>query len=192
MNPESSATTCDNQSLCDLVRAAQRGDRQAFGQLVERYERAVYATALRRLGNHNEAQEMCQEVFLQAMEKIGQLRDPRCFGGWLRSIASRMSINRAVRRAPVVPADTEKLEATRVESLTPLGAVLARERQSQLRSGLGRLPTLDRDTLVAFYFDGRSLVEMSADFASPVGTIKRRLHVARKRLAKELESLAAV
>jgi RNA polymerase sigma-70 factor (ECF subfamily) len=49
---------------------------------------------------------------------------------------------------------------------------------------------MDRDTLVAFYVKGRSLVEMSDQFASPVGTIKRRLHVARKRLAKELAGMA--
>ena len=50
----------------------------------------------------------------------------------------------------------------------------------------------DRETLVAFYVDGRSLLEMSDDFDAPVGTIKRRLHVARKRLAKEVEELVAV
>ncbi len=51
------------------------------------------------------------------------------------------------------------------------------------------MASLDRSTLVAFYLNGRSLLEMSDDFAAPVGTIKRRLHVARKRLAKELECL---
>jgi RNA polymerase sigma-70 factor, ECF subfamily len=192
MNTEPSSITSFDEPVYEAVLAAQRGDRLAFGRLAQRYERAVYATALRRLGNHNEAQELCQEVFIQALEKIGQLRDPRCFGGWLRSIASRMSINRAVRRAPVVSTDAQTLEATHVDDVTPLGVVLERERQNQVRSGLRRLPALDRDTLVAFYFDGRSLVEMSEDFASPVGTIKRRLHVARKRLAKELEALAAV
>jgi RNA polymerase sigma-70 factor, ECF subfamily len=54
------------------------------------------------------------------------------------------------------------------------------------------LGTLDRQTLVAFYVDGQSLVEMSTAFDSPVGTIKRRLHVARKRLARELEEMAVV
>ena len=49
---------------------------------------------------------------------------------------------------------------------------------------------LDRQTLVAFYFDGRTLLEMSDQFHSPLGTIKRRLHVARRRLAEELASLA--
>ena len=58
--------------------AAQQGDREAFGQLAQRYERAVYATALRRLSNHAEAQEVCQEVLVRAMQKISQLREPEC------------------------------------------------------------------------------------------------------------------
>jgi RNA polymerase sigma-70 factor (ECF subfamily) len=58
-----------------------------------------------------------------------------------------------------------------------------------VRAGLDRLGALDRQTLVAFYMNGRSLVQMSDDFASPVGTIKRRLHVARKRLAQELAEM---
>jgi RNA polymerase sigma-70 factor (ECF subfamily) len=190
MNFEPSPTTLEQTALADVVRAAQRGDREAFGRLVKRYERAVYATAFRRLGNQAEAQELCQEVFVQALRRIDQLRDPRCFAGWLRSIANRMAINRAVRRAPRLPADAEALSAHCVEHRTPLGTVLERERENQVRKGLGRLRALDRQTLVAFYFDGRSLLEMSDQFDSPVGTIKRRLHVARKRLAKELQTLA--
>ena len=168
-----------------LVSAAQQGDREAFGQLFEQFQRAVYAVAFRRLGDHAEAQEVCQEVFIQAMRKIGQLRDPRCFAGWLRSMASRMSLNRAVRgpRMPIMPA---MLEVASPGEQTPLGNILDEECRAQVHSGLDRLSTLDRETLVAFYFDGRSLLEMSDQFRTPVGTIKRRLHVARKRLAREL------
>ena len=183
-------TTTRQGELVELVRAARDGDRQAFGRLVGRYQRAVYAAVYRRLGNHAEAQEMCQEVFIQALRKIHQLNDPRCFGGWLRSIANRMAINRAMRRRPVINAEPDCFEATCVEHHTPLTNVLAREREDQVHLGLDRLRTSDRDTLVAFYFRGQSLVEMSDEFDSPVGTIKRRLHVARKRLAKELEALA--
>ncbi len=180
----------EDTSVAQLVCAAQRGDRQAFGELVTRYERAVYAAAYRRLGNHAEAQELCQEVFIQALRKIGQLRDPVCFGGWLRSIANRMAINRALRRAPVTAGGSAAFDSTCVEYETPLASVLTREREDQVHLGLGRLRAMDRDTLVAFYFDGCSLAEMSEEFDSPVGTIKRRLHTARKRLAKELEALA--
>ena len=182
--------TFDRTGLVELVEAARAGDRQAFGRLVKRYERSVYATAYRRLGDHAESQELCQEVFIHALRKLDQLRDPKCFGGWLRTIANRMAINRAVRRRPVRPIDSEAIAARCVEVETPLGSVLEREQKDQVRLGLGRLKPLDRETLEAFYFHGRSLAEMSDEFDSPVGTIKRRLHVARKRLARELEALA--
>ncbi|QDU93660.1 RNA polymerase sigma factor [Lignipirellula cremea] len=178
--------------IADLVRAAQVGDRDAFGELFERFERHVFAIALRRLGDYNEAQELCQDVFIQAMQKVAQLREPECFGGWLRQITHRMAINRAVRRSPDRPTEPETLEATCVEHATPLSALLEGERESQLHAGLARLRDLDRDTLVAFYVKGQSLIEMSDAFQAPIGTIKRRLHVARKRLAKEVETLVAV
>ncbi|MGD9722221.1 MAG: RNA polymerase sigma factor [Pirellulales bacterium] len=179
-------------SELSLVLAAQEGDREAFGELARRYERAVYATALRRLGNHAEAQEVCQEVLVRAMQKISQLREPEAFGAWLQAVTNRMAINRAVRKRSATTSDPELMAATCVDAETPLTRALARERASQVRAGLGRLGELDRDTLVAFYVQGQSLVEMSAEFRSPVGTIKRRLHVARKRLAKELEEMVAV
>lgn len=186
------AEISSEESEISLVLAAQEGDREAFGELARRYERSVYVTALRRLNNHAEAQEVCQEVLVRAMQKIGQLREPAAFGSWLQSVTSRMAINRAVRKRQAIATEPETLAATCVESETPLTVVLTRERQSQVRAGLGRLGELDRDTLVAFYVKGQSLLEMSEGFRSPVGTIKRRLHVARKRLAKELEELVAV
>lgn len=180
------------RSEASLVADAQHGDREAFGELARRYERAVYATALRRLGSHAEAQEVCQEVLVRAMQKIGQLREPAAFASWLQSVTNRMAINRAVRKRSALATDPDAIAAVCVERETPLSRTLARERQSQVRAGLGRLGELDRDTLVAFYVKGQSLLEMSEGFRSPVGTIKRRLHVARKRLAKELEEFVAV
>ena len=103
-----------------------------------------------------------------------------------------MAINRAVRRGPDFPTAPENLDGACYEDESPLEGILEDERDQRLQAGLDRLRELDRETLVAFYVDGRSLIEMSDDFDAPVGTIKRRLHVARKRLAKELECLQAV
>ena len=175
----------------DLVRAAQAGDRSAFGELFERFQPTVLAIAMRRLRDHADAQELCQDVFVQAMLKIEQLRTPEAFIGWLRQITVRMAINRAVRRAPAISVEPEMLEATLTGSESPLDAVLEVERKDQVRAGLDRLGEMDRDTLVAFYVEGHSLLEMADDFDAPLGTIKRRLHVARKRLAKQVEELAA-
>lgn len=189
---ESTTYTEPEVTLAELVIAAQGGERDAFGELFTRCERAVYNTAMRRLGDHGEAQELCQEVFVQALQKIGQLRVPEAFAGWLMQITHRMAINRAVRRRPPLAVEPEMLESACAETHTPLVEALAVERRHQVHQGLGRLGEMDRDTLVAFYVKGRSLVEMSDEFESPVGTIKRRLHVARKRLKKELEELVAV
>jgi len=183
-------TTLDQQQLTQLVVAAQDGSRDAFEQLFRQFQRTVYLTAYRRLNNDAEAQELCQDVFVQALRKLDQLQDPACFGGWIRSIATRMAINRAVRSRPMSSLDTEGAAPTEDTTETPLAQILAEEQREQLHVGLKRLSDMDRDTLMAFYFQGQSLIQMSDEFQSPVGTIKRRLHVARKRLARELESLA--
>lgn len=180
----------DKDTLHSWVRLAQQGDRRAFGRLFQAFERQVFALALRRLNSYAEAEELCQDVFIQAMEKLPQLREPACFGGWLRSITQRMAINRIVRRDPSRPSDPETLEHTCIDSATPLSRVLDRERAGQVRDGLDRLGALDRATLEAFYVRGQSLAEMSDEFSAPLGTIKRRLHVARKRLAEQVEPLA--
>jgi RNA polymerase sigma-70 factor (ECF subfamily) len=170
-----------------LVDRARAGDRLAYGELVVRFQPTVYALALVRLRNPAEAQELAQEVFIHMMKKLDQLRDSRCFAGWLRQITVRMAINRLTRRGPVRGTDPEILEnAAGVES-NPLDEMVRAEQRSELWDGLSRLKALDRQTLEAFYIRGRSLKQMSREFETPVGTIKRRLHVARKRLRRQLE-----
>lgn len=179
-------------STAELVVAAQEGDNDAFGELVNRFERMVHAVCWQRLRNHAEVQEAAQEVFIKALQKLGQLNEPAAFAGWLKSIAVRQSINRSVRRPATLTVEPQVLEGADGRDEAPLASLLAHERVDQLHEGLGRLASLDRSTLVAFYLEGQSLIEMSDEFAAPIGTIKRRLHVARKRLAKELECMQAV
>ena len=177
----------EKQRVLQLVQAAQGGCRKSFGELFERYERHVFAVALRRIGDYGEAQDLVQDVFTQVMLKIDQLRQPECFGGWIRSITHRMAINRIVRRGPDVPMDPDTAAAVTVNEETPVDIALESERDSEMHAGLNRLKDLDRATLEAFYVKGHSLIEMSDEFDAPIGTIKRRLHVARKRLGKEVE-----
>jgi RNA polymerase sigma-70 factor, ECF subfamily len=169
-----------------LVDRAKAGDREAFGELVQRFEKSVYAMALSRVRQPDEAQELAQEVFVHAMRKIGQLRDPRCFAGWLRRIIARMAINRGTRRKPAYGADPEVLDAVAGDFQSPDAAMERNEAKAGLHAGLNKLKPDDRATLEAFYLRGKSLVEMSAEFEAPVGTIKRRLHVARNRLKEAM------
>ena len=179
-------------SIVDLVSQAQAGDRVAMDQIYCRFQQHVLSIAYKKLGNWDEAQELSQDVFIQAFRRLDQLQTPEAFGGWLRQIVHRMAINRATRRPTPTSVDHEILEATVTCDSDPLEAVLTREQRMQVHQGLNRLGDLDRQTLVAFYLDGQSLNQMSDAFAAPIGTIKRRLHVARKRLAKECEMMQAV
>jgi RNA polymerase sigma-70 factor (ECF subfamily) len=174
-----------------LVRRAQVGDREALGRLVEQFQSTVHAICLRRLGHPSEALELTQEVFLHVMRRIDQLREPERFAGWLRQVAVRMAINRATRRTPPPSVETGVLEGAAGVHDDPLDELISRERAGRLYEGLARLKTLDRETLVAFYLHGQSLVEMAERLDAPVGTIKRRLHTARKRLKAELQAGAA-
>jgi len=177
--------------VLNLVEQARAGDRAAYGELVTRFQPAVYAVALARLRNPGEAQELTQEVFIHGMTKLEQLRDAQCFAGWLRQITVRMAINRLTRRAPLQGAEPEVLQNTAADDDTPLDELVRNEAKAELQRGLERLKPIDRDTLVAFYIRGRSLKQMSREFETPVGTIKRRLHVARNRLRVQMEKARA-
>jgi RNA polymerase sigma-70 factor (ECF subfamily) len=177
--------------VIELVLQAQAGNREAYGELVERFQPTVYAVALARLRNPTEAQELTQEVFLHGMRKLPQLRDPHCFAGWLRQITVRMAINRLTRRGPLQHLDTEVLESAEAAGSNPLDGMVRAEQAAELYRALELLKPVDRATLVAFYIRGRSLKQMSREFETPIGTIKRRLHVARNRLKKVMVQAGA-
>ena len=177
--------------VAELVVRAQAGDREAFGRLLEQFQPTVRAIALRRLGNASEALELTQEVFLHVLRRIHQLREPERFAGWLRQVTVRMAINRATRGLAPPTVETSILEGASGQVDQPLDALILSERAEQLREALARLKPLDRETLIAFYIRGLSLLEMADELEVPLGTIKRRLHTARRRLRLELEGSVA-
>src|SRR5438132_5795037 len=125
--------------VTELVTRAQAGDRCAFGELVTRFQGAVFAAALTRLRNYVEAQELTQEVFVHAMRKLPQLRDPRCFAGWLRRITARMAINRLSRHGPRAGIEPEMLDAVAARTHGPADEAERAEERAAVRAGLKRL-----------------------------------------------------
>lgn len=175
-------------TVARLVVLAQNDDRDAMGELFQRYQPTIVALAMRRVHNIHEAEELAQDVFIQAMQKVSQLRVPEAFGGWLRQIVHRMAINRVTRGRLSLACDPEMLEATCVDDSSPETAAVDREQADAVRLGLTRLGKIDQQTLRAFYLQGQTLIEMSDRFDAPIGTIKRRLHTARKRLAANMRN----
>jgi RNA polymerase sigma-70 factor (ECF subfamily) len=178
-------------SITELVQAALAGDRDAFGELFQRHEKQIFAVAYRRLSDRDEADELVQDVFIQAWRKLGQLSQAEAFAGWLRQITVRMAINRGTRRAKLAFIDQEILEATAQTQQDVESALVREETRKRLHEQLAQLKELDRATLVAYYIDQQSMIQMAEHFGAPIGTIKRRLHTARQRLAEACQDLAA-
>jgi RNA polymerase sigma-70 factor, ECF subfamily len=174
------------EEITTLVDRAKTGDQAAFGELFVRFRQNVFVMAMARLRNTAEAEELTQEVFVHAMRKLPQLRDARCFAGWLRRITARMAINRLTRKGPTFGTEPEFLDAIAEQDHQPTDEVERNESKAELLEALRSLKPEDRATLEAFYIRHLSLKQMAVECDAPLGTIKRRLFVARNRLRDAL------
>jgi RNA polymerase sigma-70 factor (ECF subfamily) len=173
-----------NDDVTRLAERARSGDRAAYGELVRRFRPGIYAVLLGWLHDAFEADDVAQDVFLHGMRKLPQLRDARCFAGWLKQIAVRLALNRLSRRRPA--GGVNRLATLATPGAGPLEELMQAEERGQVREGLTHLRPLDRAVLEAFYLRGQSLQEISDAFDVPLGTVKRRLHTARLRLREQL------
>src|SRR5262249_22481845 len=148
-----------NEDVTRLAERARGGDRAAYGELVRRFRPGIYAVLLGWLHDAFEADDVAQDVFLHGMRKLPQLRDARCFAGWLKQIAVRWALNGLSRRRPA--GGVNRLATLATPSAGPLDELLQAEERGQVREGLTHLRPLDRAVLEAFYLQGRSLQEIS-------------------------------
>lgn len=182
----------ENPESYELVERARAGDREAFGQLFERYNQFVFSIVLRYVHNVEDAKDVMSEVFFQVHAKLNSLQEPKAFAGWLRSIASRMAINFMQRKGrrrgvPLFDPDDEPIENGWQER-TALKILIAKESRDAVPGILDTLNGMHRRVVELFYMQGMSLNEMMQVLSReenrevPLGTVKRRLHVARKQL----------
>jgi len=178
-----------DEEIAEIVRNAQKGDPAAFALLHKQYNHIVFGLATRMVNDTDAANDVCQEVWVRVMEKIGQVRIPSAFPGWLRTTTKRTALNMITRGSPVVTMEPFVLSQYCKTESTPLKRALTRERKSEVHAGMSRLSPLDQATLRAHYMRHQPIRAMSETFDAPLGTIKRRLFVARQRLADELKPL---
>jgi len=100
-----------------LVTAALSGGPEAFGPIIERYQDAVFAVALARLRNFHDAEDVAQEVFIDAFERLDRLKDPSRLGVWLRSITIHKCIDHLRQRREVI--DIEEIAEQLEDHSTP-------------------------------------------------------------------------
>lgn len=174
----------DPEEDARLVERARDGDRQAFERLVRRHLRAARRVALARTGDEHDADDVCQEAFVRALERLEECREPSRFRGWLLAIVRS-------RAADL----TGSVERTRGESLDGLdrdaagvvedGGVDAAVSED-LAAAIDALPEQQRRVVLMHDYEGWSHGEVAERLGIAEGTSRYHLHQARERLRSRL------
>jgi RNA polymerase sigma-70 factor, ECF subfamily len=167
----------------DLVRLAQRGDRQAFARLVEEYWGRVYGRLYRLTRNRHIAEDVTQETFLKALRAIGSFRAGTCFPAWLFRIARNTLISQRRRRAIGQQALPDNVPA---ESEEPPAQAMHREALAQLTCVLGRLPNVLRAPYLLRTEQCLSFRDIAGILNVAEETARWRVCTARKKLIKHM------
>ncbi|MGA2863152.1 MAG: sigma-70 family RNA polymerase sigma factor [Verrucomicrobiota bacterium] len=170
---------------------------QQFEMFVQNYQNMVFSTATRLLANQTEAEDIAQEVFLRAYERFAELRDSPTAGGWLKKVATNLSLNHLSRYRARWSFFSElrtgggEEEEREVEFAAPanLEAELARADCRELvEQALQTLPAAQRVPLVLFHLEGLRYEEIAAKLKVSLGKIKTDIFRGRAALRRKLRS----
>ena len=183
------SATSDEQ----IVQQALTGDVDAFGEIVRRWERRIFALAFGMLGREEDARDATQETFLAAFRNLRGFRGDAKVSSWLHRIAINQCITRQ-RRAKVrneTGLDQEAEKDAAVFSLpaqvSPANIAEGRERSQAVRRAVGALPTELRQVVVMKEFEELTFQEISEVLNLPLSTVKSRLYTALRQLQLRLE-----
>ena len=168
----------------ELIRRTLDGDETAFGFLVDKYKGAVHALAYRKVGDFHTAEEITQDTFLQAYQKLSTLKDWRRFPGWLYTIASRFCLMWH-RKHRLSTQSIDAVERGHVDALAQAKYANEQTRQT-VHSALEELPESQRTVLTLHYLGGMTCREIARFMGTSRGAILDRLYRARIQLKKEL------
>lgn len=193
-----SATETADPADLPLVRRAQAGDLDAFGELVDRNRRAVFRAALAAVGSVTEADDVAQEAFMTAFRKLQTFRGESSFRTWLlaitwrKAIDRRKSIGRWVARlaSPRQASDFEEpldiVEHLPATGPTQEDALLTTTEGRQLRKLIASLPKKLRDPLLLACSGDHAYEQIAGMLGVPLGTVKWRISEAKRVLKQKL------
>ena len=166
----------------ELLTRYRNGDRDAFAEIVVRYQRPVYNAALWMLRNVDDARDVAQAVFLKVVERLDDY-DPRYkFFSWIYRIAVNESLNLQRRHRHEDELDDDHVDVAGEESAGPERQASAAELSRDLRRAMMSLPTSDRLVLTLRHFSECSYEDMASILEIDQKTVKSRLFEARRRL----------
>jgi RNA polymerase sigma-70 factor (ECF subfamily) len=176
-----------------IVERALTGDAEAFGEIVRRWERRIFALAFGMLGREEDARDATQETFLAAFRNLRGFRGEAKVSSWLHRIAVNQCITRQrrakVRSESALDDETEKDAASFAAPLEvlPSRVVEGRERSMAVRRAVNSLPVELRQVIVMKEFEDLTFREIADALDLPLSTVKSRLYTALRQLQMRLQ-----
>ena len=183
-----------------LIERAKRGEREAFAEIVRRYQDSTYNFAWYFSRSDADALDMSQELFVHVFQKLGQFEYRSAFSTWLMRVAAHFFLNytRRERRREVLFSDVAEdapspAEFVSDESvLEPLEQMTIEEIEQTVRHALEALPARYRIALILYYFEKKSYEEIASILSLPSGTVKSHIHRGKEILKRALRHMVEV
>lgn len=168
-----------------LVRAAVAGRRDAFNAIVERHQRSVYQVCYRFVGNHEDASDLAQDVFVRAWRALGQFKGEAALSTWLYRIAVNLCLNRvSLKTPPLEPLADNQFVDERHEH--PTDHLVREERARTVRRAIESLPNKQRATVILRTYQELSHQQIADILGSSVGAVKANFFHALANLRRTL------
>ena len=172
-------------TLSDLIYQVQLGYPRAYETIMQRFQDMAVGYAYASLADWDAAEDVAQEAFIQAYYRLPELRQPAAFPGWFRRIVFTQ-IHRHLRQDKVKTVSLEQAMEIPNVSQNPVYLAEMRDLSNQISLAIQSLSAPQRNVIILFYISGYTQKEISAFLEIPVGTVKTRLHAARKKLQQEM------
>ena len=174
-----------------LIQRVLEGDDTAFSVLVRKYQKSVHALAWRKIGDFHIAEDITQETFLKAYQKLSTLKEPQSFAGWLYVIAANYC-STWHRKKRLWTQSLENTNSAALERTTYSGYIVAENERVAMETQrevvkklLAKLQESERTVITLYYLGEMNYEEISRFLGVSVGTVKTRIYRARRRLKKE-------
>jgi RNA polymerase sigma-70 factor, ECF subfamily len=175
----------------DLALDALNGETQAFGELVQRYQAAVFNICYRLLGERREAEDLAQEAFIRAYQRLYTYDPQRPFGPWIRRVAANLCINHLeLKHGASYSLEDEWDHPGLIQPDNPETLLSKNEYAEGVRQALRALPAHYRAVIELRHFQEYSYAEIAAQLGVPLSDVKSRLFRARQILAQILKPYA--
>jgi RNA polymerase sigma-70 factor (ECF subfamily) len=180
-----------------LVGWAQKGDTEAFEELVHRHRDKIYARAMMMMRNEDEALDLSQEAWVKAWQRLHQFQGDSSFATWMTRIVINLCLDQIRRQKKMRAESIEQIEEEAggverqmpVEHVNPIEGLEKEELRKRIDEAMAKLTEAHRTVLVLHEFQGMEYKEIARKVGISIGTVMSRLFYARRRMASLLQGL---